>query len=182
MSPDDIKIHEAHERAELAHADQRLAPVSASMAILAVLTAAISTLGHRAHNEVLLAQTRANFQKAELVGKGTQQHVDLVLLDLLGVMNSQNSGERAALREKLNRELQNYENHLSQVSADEGRLESEGARARKKANRLDLGELLCEMGLVLSSITLLSKRRHYWYAGLVAAVVGFGVALSGFLL
>jgi hypothetical protein len=62
---DALKIHEAHEHAELAHADKTLAPVALTMAILAVLVAAVSLLGHRAHNEVLLAQTQANFQKAE---------------------------------------------------------------------------------------------------------------------
>ncbi len=61
------------------------------MAILAVSAAAISMLGHRAYDEELVAQTRANVQKAELVGKDSQQHADAVLMELLAVLNSQNT-------------------------------------------------------------------------------------------
>src|SRR3977135_1585292 len=97
---DALKIHEAQEYAELAHVEKALAPVSLSMAILAVLTAAISLLGHRANTEVVLAQTRANFQKAELVGKATQQHADEVLINILIVLNPQNTSQATALKEK----------------------------------------------------------------------------------
>ena len=58
---DALKIHEVHQYTEMAHADKALAPVSLGMAILAVAVGALSMAGHRAHNGVLLAQTRANF-------------------------------------------------------------------------------------------------------------------------
>jgi hypothetical protein len=101
---DALKIHEAQERAELAHAEKTMAPISLTMAIIAVLVAALSLLGHRAHSEVLLAQTQANFQKAEQVAKGTQKHADAVLLEMLGVLNTQNTAQATALKEKFNRD------------------------------------------------------------------------------
>jgi Domain of unknown function (DUF4337) len=146
---DALKIHESHEYAELAHVEKALAPVSLTMAILAVLVAAISLLGHRAHTEVLLAQTRANFQKAELVGKATQQHADEVLIDMLSALAPANAAQTAALREKLKHQVEQYVKQQENVSVEEGRLESESQRSRRKANRLDLAELFCEMGLVL---------------------------------
>jgi hypothetical protein len=179
---DTLKIHEAHEHAEVAHAVKTLAPVSLTMAILAVLAAAISMLGHRAHNEVLLTQTRANFQKAESVGKATQQHADMVLIELLGVLNPQNPTEVTALREKLNREMERYANELDQVAAEERGLENESQRVKRKANRLDVGELFCEMALVLCSITLLTRQRRFWLAGIVAGALGLMMAVTGFWL
>ena len=174
---DALKIKEAHEYAELAHVEKALAPVSMTMAILAVLTAAISLLGHRAHTEVLLSQTRANFQKAELVGKATQRHADEVLLEMLGVLNPQNTAQ-ATLKEKINREMERYARDQEQAAAEEQRLERESELARRKANRLDVGELLCEMALVLCSITLLTRQRPFWFGGIIAGGLGLIISVT----
>lgn len=175
-----LKIHEAHEHAELAHSDKSLGPVSLTMAVLAVLAAAISMLGHRAHTEVVLAQTKANFQKAELVGIATQQHADSVLIELMGTLAPANADRAEALKKQFNREVDQYANKLEKVKSEELRLEIESERARIKANRLDLGELFCEMALVLCSITLLTRQRTYWFAGIVAGSVGLILTLAGF--
>jgi hypothetical protein len=178
---DALKLHEAHEYAELAHIEKALAPVSLTMAILAVLVAAISLLGHRAHTEVLLAQTRANFQQAELVGKATQQHADEVLIDMLSALTPVNVEQAAALREKLNRQVEQYEKEQENVTIEEGRLERESQHARRKANRLDVAELFCELALVLCSITLLTRQRAYWFAGILAGGLGLVSSVSAFL-
>ena len=177
---DALKIHEAHEHAEMAHADTTLAPVSLTMAILAVSVAAVSLMGHRAHNEVLLSQLRANFQKAELVEKGTQQHADKILIDLLAAVNLQNPSQVTALKEKFGREMEHYAIEQEHVRTEERRLESEGERARRKANRFDVGELFCEMALVLCSITLLTRQRTFWFAGIVAGGVGLVISVTAF--
>jgi hypothetical protein len=182
MSEEDaLKIHEAHEHAELAHADKTLAPVSLAMAILAVAVGALSMLGHRAHNGVLLAQTRANFQKTELVGNKTREHADVVLLDMLDVLAPANTARAVALKEEFKIEMKRYENQEGQDRAEERRLEVESQRAQRKANRFDLGELFCEMALVLSSITLLTRDRRFWFAGILAGGVGLVVALTAVL-
>jgi hypothetical protein len=54
--------------------------------------------------------------------------------------------------------------------------------AEKKADRFDLGEALLEIGLVITSITLLTHKRAYWYVGLVFSVVGIVAATLGVLL
>lgn len=177
-----LNINEAHERAEIAHKDRTLALVSLTMAILAVAVAAISLLGHRAHNEVLLSQMRANFQKAELVGKATQRHADAVLIEMVGVLNPQNTIQASALKERFNREMEHYANEQEQVGAEEQRLETESQLARRKANRFDMGELFCEMALVLCSITLLTRQRTFWLAGIGAGAAGLVLASSAFLI
>ena len=175
---DALKIHEAHERAELAHADKTLAPVSLAMAILAVALGALSMLGHRAHNGVLLAHTRANFWKAELVGNKTREHADAVLLGMLDVLAPANTAQAVALKEEIKIEMKRFQNQEAQDTAEGRRLEVESQRAQSKANRFDLGELFCELALVLSSITLLTRDRRFWFAGILAGVVGVLVALT----
>ena len=51
-----------------------------------------------------------------------------------------------------------------------------------RANRYDLGETLLEVGLVICSITLLTKRRHYWLAGIAFGAAGVVLTILGFIL
>src|SRR6516225_4932258 len=68
-------FRELEEHAEEA-AQHNLAPVTVTMAILAVLIAAVSLLGHRAHTEEMLMQTKATdhwaFYQAKEIRTGRQ--------------------------------------------------------------------------------------------------------------
>jgi len=44
-----------------------------------------------------------------------------------------------------------------------------------------LAEVFLEVGLVITSITLLSGRRIFWYLGIVLGIVGIAVAASSVL-
>jgi hypothetical protein len=50
-----------------------------------------------------------------------------------------------------------------------------------RANRYDLGETLLEVGLVICSITLLTKRRTYWLAGIGFGVAGIALTILGLM-
>ena len=43
-----------------------------------------------------------------------------------------------------------------------------------------LGEALLEIGLVIASITLLTRQRGYWFLGMAFGMVGIVAALLGF--
>ena len=66
-------INELRERAEKGAEDRDLAIVTVTMAILAVLIAGVSLLGHRAHTEELLLQTKATDQWAYYQAKDIRQ-------------------------------------------------------------------------------------------------------------
>jgi hypothetical protein len=57
----------------------------------------------------------------------------------------------------------------------------EGDLTRRKADRFDLGEVFLEIALVITSITLLSGRRIFWYFGLFMATAGILVAASAWI-
>jgi hypothetical protein len=74
--------------------------------------------------------------------------------------------------------MENYKTHSAKWAGDlqqeedkAHEYEAEVRRAERRANRFDLGEALLEIGLVITSITLLTRQRGYWYLG-----VGFGIA------
>src|SRR5206468_204930 len=51
--------------------------------------------------------------------------------------------------------------------------------AHDRGTRFDLGELGLQMGVVLCSLAILTKKRGFWYLGLLSAAAGLGVALTG---
>jgi hypothetical protein len=61
-------------------------------------------------------------------------------------------------------------------------MEAEVATERNRADRFDLAEVFLEVGLVITSITLLSGRRMFWYLGIVLGVVGLVTAGTAFML
>ena len=61
-------------------------------------------------------------------------------------------------------------------------LEAEVNHAEKRADRFDLSEAMLEIGLVITSVTLLTRNRRYWYLGIVFSIFGVASALSVLLL
>ena len=55
-------------------------------------------------------------------------------------------------------------------------------QAETRAGRFDLAEALLEIGLVITSVTLLTRSRAYWYFGMAFAVAGVVSAIAGLLL
>ena len=51
-------------------------------------------------------------------------------------------------------------------------------QAEARADRFDLGEAMLEIGLVITSVTLLTRSRIYWYLGIVFSLGGIASALS----
>ena len=50
--------------------------------------------------------------------------------------------------------------------------------AEARANRFDLAEAMLEIGLVITSVTLLTHSRVYWYLGIVFSLLGIASAAS----
>lgn len=82
------EIGELKEHAEEAAHEPSLAPITLTMAILAVLIAAVTLLGHRAHTEEVLLQTRAADQWAYYQAKEVRRRNYELFLDELSVFRS----------------------------------------------------------------------------------------------
>jgi len=173
------EIHEMHEHAEEAHHDPSLVPVTLTMAILAVVLAAITLLSHRAHTEELLLQSKATDQWAYFQAKNIRRHSYELFLDLLSVTTPKDAAVAEKLKEKYNGEIKRYMGDLDDIQAEAKQFESEVLTQQHKANRFDLGEVCLEVALVLVSLTLLTRRRVFWLLGCLSGLIGLAVATSG---
>jgi hypothetical protein len=177
MSGDELQ--ELQEHAEHGQHDPSLAPVSLTMAVLAVLVAVVSLLGHRAHTEEVVLQAKSSDQWAYYQAKNIREHEDDLFSEFSTLTNSNGAGGIAKFREKYAQEAERYKHEKDEIQEEARKLEREVGTERRRANRYDLAEVFLEIGLVITSITLLSGRRLFWHLGVVFSVVGIAVAVSG---
>jgi hypothetical protein len=176
------ELHEMEEHAEHTRHDPSLLPVTFTMAVLAVVLAAATLLGHRAHTEELLFQSKASDQWAYYQAKNIRQHTYELFLDLLSVSTVKDPAQAEKVRGKYTQEVARYKGELKDIETEARSMESEVAGEQRRANRFDLGEVCLEAAIVIASLTLLTKRREFWQLGVLMGVAGLGVALSGLLI
>jgi hypothetical protein len=175
------ELHEMEESAEHSAHDPSLLPVTFTMAVLAVVLAATTLLGHRAHTEELLFQSKATDQWAYFQAKNIRAHTYELFLDLLTVSAVKDPAQAQNVKEKYTKEVGRFKEELKEIETEARSLESEVALEQRRANRFDLGEVCLEAAIVIASLTLLTKRREFWQLGIAMGVAGLGIALTGFL-
>jgi hypothetical protein len=174
-------IHMSVEEEIGEHAEHAKEPfdkkVAASMAVIAAGLAIVSVFGQLFANEELLAQAKASDQWSYYQAKSIRRYESDIARDLFKGM----SGEQAAKGvEKYQANMERYQKEGEEVQTEARKLEAESEFHGKKALRMHIGEIFLEMGIVLASLAILSKREIAWYASLLSAAIGVAIALSMF--
>lgn len=176
--PEGIELPEAHHE----HEDNPyLVPVSVTISILAVLVAGATLLSHRAHTEELLLQAQATDQWAYYQAKNIRLHEMQSVADIFSTLAPADKDKAAAMTEKYKKEADRYSDDKDDISEKAKDFEKERDFVSRRADRFDGGEGLLEVGLVICSLTLLTKRRGYWIGGMLIGVGGILFALTAFL-
>ena len=174
-----IELPERHHGGE---DDPLVLPVSITISVMAVVIAAATLMGHRAHTEELLRQSQAADRWAQYQAKSVRLHETQGFSDVVNIVASLDKEKGAALRGKYMKEVEHYQSDKQDISKEAKDLEDERDLAGRKADRFDGGEALLEVGLVICSITLLTKRKLFWFGGALVGAVGIALALTGFFL
>ena len=104
--PDEVS--ELRENAEHGAHEKSLAPVTITMAIFAVLVATVTLLGHRAHTEEILLQTRATDQWAYYQAKNMRRNNIEALDELLTAIQNTDPKRTAEVRKEFHDEIDKY--------------------------------------------------------------------------
>lgn len=176
------EINELKEHAEEGAHEPSLAPVTLTMAVLAVLVAAVTLLGHRAHTEEVILQTRSADQWAYYQAKEIRRRNYELFLDELSVFALQSSQQADTIKEKYAKEIERYKEELKDIEAEANKAEAEVKVEEARADRYDLSEVLLEAALVISSITLLTRKKLFWHFGIVLALTGIVIGITGWLI
>jgi hypothetical protein len=180
------ELNELREQAERAE-HSNLTGVSFTMSVLAVLLAAATLLGHRAHTEeVILSNDRTDqwsfYQFKKLRGIQAEQVVDNLTV-LSGAIKDDKTREALEqIKSKYEKRIEKANDDTKDISAEAKHLEEEKILVSRKANRFDLSEGFLEVALVICSLTLLTSNRAFWLAGIAIGLAGIVVVVLGLLL
>jgi len=180
MEPNEAQ--ELQEQAEQAEHESTLRPVAFTMAVLAVLVAVTTVLGHRTHTEAILDQNKATDQWNEYQAHKIRSNDTALASDLLSALTVADQDAAKKIAKGYADHQAKWTDELKDDKEKAEAFEAKVEQAEARANRFDLGEALLEIGLVITSVTLLTRRRAYWYLGIVFSVAGIVSAASVLLL
>ena len=165
------EAQELQEQSEQAGKSRSLHPVSFTMSVLAVLVSIVTVLGHRTHTEAVLSQARASDEWNLYQAHKIRQYDTSLISDMLNTLPIRDQASANKILDSYKNHLQKWNQDLAETEDTAHELEGEVAKSERRAARFDLSEALLEIGLVVTSITLLARQRGYWYMGM-----GFGAA------
>jgi len=172
------EAQELKEQAEHGSSESSLRPVAFTMSVLAVLVAVMTVLGHRTHTEAVLDQNRATDKWNEYQAHKIRSNDTALISDLLSVVTVTDKDAANKLVETYAGHQEKWADDLKKSMDEAVALEVEVKSAEIRAARFDLSEALLEIGLVITSVTLLTRARRYWYLGIVFSICGIASALS----
>ena len=159
-------------------------------ALIAVLLAICSLGGNNAMKEMLLAQQQASDQWAFYQSKVMREH-------LYGIEKSRIEAQLIERKDAMKPDaLKQYQVQLSKFADQEARYAAEKKEIEQEAKKLDLerdinrakdpyfdyGEVMLQIAIVMSSISIISLSRPVLYFSLIATSIGAVLTLNGYLM
>jgi hypothetical protein len=169
MEPNEIS--ELKEQAEQG-GESAMRPVAFTMSVVAVLVAITTVLGHRTHTEAVLKRAEASDVWNEYQAKKNRAYDTALVTDLLGVVNVSDKDGAAKIAKGYASHQEKWADDLKEEQKEATGLEDKVKLAERHAKFFDLGEALLEIGLVISSVTLLTRTKLFWYFGIVFSIAG----------
>src|SRR5271170_6010695 len=111
------ELTELHEHAEHAREHPDLAPVTLTMAVLAVLVAVVSLLGHRTHTEEIILQNQVTDKWAYFQAKNIRLHNDELSADQANFVAVKDPAAAAMFGEKVRAEVAAYKDDKKKLEA-----------------------------------------------------------------
>jgi hypothetical protein len=176
------ELTELHEHAEHGSENPKMAAVTITMAVLAVLVATVSLMGQRLHEDALISQTKATDQWSFYQAKAIRERSYEVFEDQLTIFTVQSAAKAEEIKAKYDKEITRYKGEMKDIQAEATKIEADIQVLERQSNRFDLGEVLLEAALVICSITLLTQKRGFWIFGSLAGLTGVVIALTGFVI
>lgn len=172
----EVEIHTGH--------DHRNDPFGQSVGILVgvigILLSIVTILSHREHTAAVVHKTEANDQWAFYQAKKIRQHNQEIGATLLTALAS-DPARVAAPSATLTQQAERYAKEAEAIKKQAESWGEASERAERRALRFDLGEGFLELGLVMSSLYFLSRRRFFVAFGALAAAIGTLIGASALI-
>jgi Domain of unknown function (DUF4337) len=172
----EVEIHTGHD-----HAGDKLAQgVGVAVGVIGIILAIVTIGSHRAHTQAVIDRTEENDQWSFYQAKKIRQQMLDVGSGLAHALATDESKVQALI-DQYSRQSAHYTQETQDIEKEARAKHAETQREEGRAVRLDIAEGFLELGLVLSSLYFLSKRRFFPVLGVTAAVIGTALGIAGFL-
>jgi hypothetical protein len=171
----EVEIPHAHE------VDSFGKRVGVAVAVIGVLLSVVTIASHRQHTAAVVYRTEANDQWAYYQAKKIREYQASVGTSVVNALAT-DSGKAAASLKELSDQRTKYEHDAADIQKEAEAKDAETKRSELRALRLDLGEGFLELGLVLSSLYFLARKKLFPAAGAIAAVLGLALGASSLLI
>lgn len=170
----EIEIPHAHE------VDSFGKRVGVAVAVIGVFLSVVTIASHRQHTAAVVYKTEANDQWAYYQAKKIREYQASVGSTVVNALSTDPAKAASSLRD-LGAQRDRYAHEAADIQkvAEEKDLETKQTETR--ALRLDLGEGFLELGLVMSSLYFLARKKLFPTAGATAAILGLALAASSLL-
>ena len=172
----EVEIHTGGEHA----ADPFGQRVGIMVGVIGILLSIVTILAHREHTAAVVHKTEANDQWAFYQAKKIREHNAQIGATLLNELAA-DPAKVAASSAKLSQDSERYTKEAEDIKAIAQALDEESQHAERRALRFDLGEGFLELGLVMSSLYFLSRKRFFVAFGGVGAAAGTIIGIIGAL-
>lgn len=174
----ELEIHHENERGEK---DPFGLKVGVLASILAVLLAVVTISSHRAHTEAVLLKADANDKWSYYQSKKIKLHNIELGEELIGLLAAKNDDSAKALT-RMAGDKKRYDKDSKEAQEQAETLEHGVSKSEARALRYDVGEGLIEIGLVLSSLYFIAKKKYFPAMGVAAGIAGTIAAIAGLLI
>jgi hypothetical protein len=178
-------LEELHEKREHTFS-RRVALVTA---VYAVVLAVAGLGGKYAMKEMLLAQQQSSDQWAFYQAKVVREHLNRAQKLLLETTLAEPDGLRGPGRAKFETLAARFADEEKRMTADKKEIETEARKLEHERNLyrtkdpyFDYAEVLLQIAIVCSSVSILSTSRPMLWISAVLAVLGALLTLNGFTL
>jgi hypothetical protein len=174
---------EHHKEAGKAHKSEEsrseMIASAITAAVLAVCAAISSLLSGHAANQAILGQTKATDQWSYYQATSTKAHVYEVGAEIVSALAS-SPAQSLPSRAQFLADSKRYESEKEKIKREAESLEAESRTEFRKHQRFALAVAMFQVGIVLSSVSILVRFRALFYLSLVVGAAGIVSFISGF--
>jgi hypothetical protein len=171
----ELEIHHESEHAS----DPGGKRVGVLAAILAVALAIVTIASHRTHTAAIIHKAEANDSWQRYQSTRVKVYTLDVGEGLLQASGAKEGGEKVLATFNAQKKDEEAKGKKIQAEAHEGDEQAEADERR--GLRYDIGEGLLEIGLVLSSLFFISRKKMFPVLGVIAGIAGIAIGASGWL-
>ncbi|HEY2103000.1 MAG TPA: DUF4337 family protein [Chthoniobacterales bacterium] len=155
--------HQAH------HSEGWISWVALSTALLAVLAAIAALLSGARANEAMMSQIESSDRWAYYQAKG----IKAAVLDAKTTLSGASSEQDRAKAEK-------YQEEQSEIQTEARAKETEAKKNFHQHEIFARGVTMFQIAIAIAAISVLTKRRLYWFVSLLIGVIGCVFLALGF--